>query len=254
MKKQTSILVSLFAFTLLTLSGLRPAFANPVTIQGLQGDVLIRPMGAAQWAPAVQGGVLAEGDAIKTNPGSAAVLDWQGVGNFQVSEATEVTVSKAKFQASGHEAELNVKIGTLKAKLNKQKSGSSFQLVTPTSVTGVRGTTFLITVKANGETFHIVVEGSITVQNIASGTVTKVVQGQTTKSTSSGTEEASAEEAAEMQEVASSLDEVIAAILADLGNYSVTVEAIEQEQQEQEAESASEAGKEITNNDQHAST
>jgi len=57
---------------------------------------------------------------------------------------------------------VNVALGTVRFVVTKGKAkGSSFKVVTPTAVAGVRGTEFIVTVGKNGETSFIGISGSI---------------------------------------------------------------------------------------------
>lgn len=115
-----------------------------------QGSVEVK-LGETGWAPANIGVVLNEGDMIRTNANSSAIVEVENAGTVEIKpnselEFTELTTDK---EGSSYRTILDLSLGEIliKAKkLNAEKS--KFEVKTPTSVVGVRGTAFSVKVDA----------------------------------------------------------------------------------------------------------
>lgn len=115
-----------------------------------QGNVEVK-LGETGWTPASIGVVLNEGDMIRTNVNSSAIVEVENAGTVEIKpnselEFTELTTDK---EDSSHRTILDLSLGEIliKAKkLNAEKS--KFEVKTPTSVVGVRGTAFSVKVDA----------------------------------------------------------------------------------------------------------
>lgn len=172
----------IFVFlTLLCLTGLGTGTAmaarGDLSISNFQGDVQVKAVGAADWTVAKFDQILAEGDSIKTGADAIVVLKMDKVGTLTLDSETEVTVQKKSIQGKIIDAELNIKLGTLKGDLQKLHEGSSFKLISPTAVAAVRGTSFIIRVRINGTTLVFVQTGEMNVQAISTGNVQLVGAG-----------------------------------------------------------------------------
>ncbi len=132
---QMFVLLSAFVvgLTLLASAGIAAPIA---TLDQIQGEVMVQASGASadQWSPATQGQELNSGDSVKTQNGSCAVL-YADQATVTVQPNTVIVV---KEQNATQDIEL--KLGKLKAKVNKEKVIKPFQVITPTAVSAVRGT------------------------------------------------------------------------------------------------------------------
>lgn len=122
-------------------------------IAEIRGKVEVRTP-KSKWQPAKIGEVLNQGDIIRTLAGSFAVLNVDGStqsATVELKENSQLRLAELledKTQDS-RSTLLDLALGEIliKAqKLNTEKS--KFQVKTPTSVVGVRGTTFSVSVKA----------------------------------------------------------------------------------------------------------
>lgn len=112
------------------------AAAAVATVQGAQGDVLVRKAGAGEdaWTPVTGDTPLDSGDAVKTRAGSCTI-SYAEQGSFSMGPESTVTLEdKAASQ------DLRLDLGTLKGKINKERTLKPFQIVTPVAVAAVRGT------------------------------------------------------------------------------------------------------------------
>ncbi len=117
------------------------------------GTAEVKRTGQATWAPANVGMVLNEGDAIKTAPKAWALLsiDDGKVGTVEVRGDSQMMITEltATPETQTSATLLDLAIGEVMIKAKKiHGEGSKFEVKTPTSVVGVRGTTFNVKVEA----------------------------------------------------------------------------------------------------------
>lgn len=209
------LLVSLMMFSVAFALTAGPAEAqtpNQLTLSALEGNVSVRRAAQRIWEDAKPGMILSEGDAIKTEKKAFAQLTIEGVGSLSLSDKAELVVDKLKIRKQIIDSELNLKIGTLKGKLEKLKSGSSFKVRTPTSVAAVRGTLFVakveVTVGGEVETRYFVAEGELAVEAFADGNVYEISQDEAQNFTQNDVVEIE-EGTPEYEEIAGILGEII---------------------------------------------
>jgi len=123
------------------------------TIIETSGKVNIQ-MGRGPWMPAKVGMILNQGDTVKTMSDSFAVLNVDGTAETASVEVKENSNLKLAMLIQDKEAAtqntlLDLSIGEVLIKAKKLHSDKSkFEVKTPTSIVGVRGTTFSVTVEA----------------------------------------------------------------------------------------------------------
>lgn len=121
-------------------------------ISELQGDVWFRKGGTAEWKGAEKGLLLLESDEIKTGENASAVilLDTAGeTGKLDLSANTQMRLETMKKDPATEDKTtlLDLAVGKVLIKAEKLKNNSSFQVKTPTSICGVRGTLFEVAVE-----------------------------------------------------------------------------------------------------------
>ena len=134
-----------------------PGFAieekRTAKIISLDGKAQVKRTGAASWEPAEVGMMLAEGDIIKTKNGSWALVNVNGKGQVATIEVkensqllfSELIIDKAK---KSEKTLLDLAVGEILIKAQKvHGQESKFEVKTPTSIVGVRGTTFAVKVE-----------------------------------------------------------------------------------------------------------
>jgi hypothetical protein len=138
--------------------GVSICFAAPVQaeesryalLSELKGQVTVR-QNEAEWKPALQGMTLQEKDEIRTGPGGYAeiLMDGGDVARLELRENSYFKLHTMGYDAAtGDKATLlDLAIGKVLVHAEKLKSDSKFEVRTPTSTTGVRGTVFEVQVE-----------------------------------------------------------------------------------------------------------
>jgi hypothetical protein len=127
-----------------------------VSVVEMKGTVDIMQKGTSTWTPATLWMKLGSGDTVKTGADSYADLNFNGIGQAALVRVGASSVMKVdSYLASTKEAEkkisLDLSIGDVLVKANKMKNESQFQVKTPTSIVGVRGTGFKVSVSSDTE-------------------------------------------------------------------------------------------------------
>lgn len=123
--------------------------ARNISVIDMAGKVEIMRDGTGIWASAVSDTKLGAGDIIRTGPGSRADLDFAGKAQAAVVRVNENSSMKIDAYVSSEKIEdrkitLDLTVGDILVKVNKVKNKSQFQVRTPTSIVGVRGTMFRV--------------------------------------------------------------------------------------------------------------
>ena len=120
----------------------------------IRGNVEVMLLRQRQWIPARRTMLLSEGDIIKTGRNSWAVLNLDGLAEtatIEIEENSQVMLSELTKdeRKNTQDTLLDLGIGKILIKARKLHSpDSKFEVKTPTSVVGVRGTTFSVTVES----------------------------------------------------------------------------------------------------------
>ena len=152
MAMKRNIMIFIILIFILTLSsGLTQAWAaeeiNNVSIVGMKGKVDAMIGVASTWMPVSEGMKLGVGDTVRTGADSYVDLDFGGAGQAAVVRMGKDSSMKIDTYIASQNIEnrkiiLDLTIGDILVKVNKVKDESQFQVRTPTSVVGVRGTAF----------------------------------------------------------------------------------------------------------------
>jgi hypothetical protein len=121
------------------------------TVTSIRGEVSVKLAGG-DWQPAVNGMVLHELDELKTAKKAYAklLLDERGsTGQVEVKEHSHLRLNTLQWGAAEGEKVtlLDLAIGKVLIHAEKLKGKSKFEVRTPTSTTGVRGTIFEVAVE-----------------------------------------------------------------------------------------------------------
>lgn len=143
------IAVSTFAFSM----SYAIEAEKDVTIADMKGTVEVLPQGSSALVPAAIWMKLGSGDTIKTGDASYADLNFNGMGQSALVRVDANSSMKIdSYVAAANIAErkiaLDLAMGDILVKANKLKDESQFQVRTPTSVVGVRGTGFKVHVSS----------------------------------------------------------------------------------------------------------
>ncbi|MDD5440055.1 MAG: FecR domain-containing protein [Candidatus Omnitrophica bacterium] len=138
----------------LCLAAMADAPVRTAVISEVDGTVSIRRALDKAWVPAEKGMPLEEGDAVKTGTDSYAVVD---IGTPDRGASVEVKPNSQlgiaelfkKDTKTTDKTLLDLAVGEVLVKTEKLKTEDSrFEVKTPTSIIGVRGTKFSVKVEA----------------------------------------------------------------------------------------------------------
>lgn len=137
----------------LCVAGSMPLFASDdvdrtVIVQELKGSVEFQKGGAGDWAPAAKDTILAESDIVRTGDDSTCSLLFKGMSNTAVElrPNSVMELSTVSIANSADDTELDLSLGSVLVKAEKLKGESQFQVRTPNSIVGIRGTEFEVNV------------------------------------------------------------------------------------------------------------
>ena len=144
-----TILVAAVAITAVAFA----AEKRTAQIISIDGSAEIKRAEQSSWTAASVGMILNEGDAIKTPPKAWVLLniDEGRVGTVEVKGDSQMMITEltATPETQTSATLLDLAIGEVLIKARKvHGEGSKFEVKTPTSVVGVRGTAFSVKVEA----------------------------------------------------------------------------------------------------------
>lgn len=134
--------IGLVAFLFLFLGALQAQEIRQATLSNIQGEVLVR-QGTGDWKPATDGMKLSIQDEVKTAQGSTAqvVLD-NGEVTIKERSLFKIDAMDVDPQSGDKTTYLDLALGRIMVHAQKLEGNSKFEVRTPTSTTGVRGTMF----------------------------------------------------------------------------------------------------------------
>ncbi|WP_411823719.1 FecR domain-containing protein [Leptospira sp. 'Mane'] len=155
-KKSTLVLVAIFAiFTLFcqkdsktsnATSEPEPQVERAAAFAFIKGDVIVLREGS-QVKP-VLGDILVATDTVVTGANGTAEILLGEDGVLKLAKNTALSINSAlKGHAEERNTEVNLQYGKLVTVLKKERKSESFHIATPTSIAGVRGTSFLTSVE-----------------------------------------------------------------------------------------------------------
>ncbi|OIO37801.1 MAG: hypothetical protein AUJ71_04430 [Candidatus Omnitrophica bacterium CG1_02_49_16] len=119
-----------------------PADLSHGVITAYSGDVRTRAKGTPEWHRAALKESLGEGDEIETGENGSLRLVLESGRIIELKANTQLTIKKFMVDPKTRQREdlLASSRGELRARIEKLKAGSKFQVTTPTAVAAVRGT------------------------------------------------------------------------------------------------------------------
>ena len=123
-------------------------------ITSLDGNASLKLAGQTNWSSAKVGDTLNEGDALKTDAGSKTLLtigDKGQVGIVEISEGSQLLLAEMMVNEKEGTSKTLLDLAMGDVLIHAQKvhgEQSKFEVKTPTSIVGVRGTTFRVKVEA----------------------------------------------------------------------------------------------------------
>ncbi len=150
------ILAAMAAFVLAyPVFGIASVEVDHAKVIQINGDAQIRKAGSSDWTILSQDMILSEGDTLKTGNNTELILELAG--GAKTAEVTVRANTEMSFDTFRHEAEkgndqtlLDVTVGGILVQAEKLRGESKFEVKTPTSIAGIRGTTFEVQVSPSG--------------------------------------------------------------------------------------------------------
>jgi hypothetical protein len=127
--------------------------AREAKISKLDGSAQVRFEGEQKWVPAAEGMVLKQGDAIKTASGATALLvvdEGVNPAYVEIKEDSQLIILRlTKDEEKGSDITLmDLTIGEIMVDVEKLTPDSTFEVKTPESIAGVRGTKYSVRVES----------------------------------------------------------------------------------------------------------
>ncbi len=136
-------------------------------IKAFQGDISVTRDGKEKSIKLTGAEPVLFRDLDETDFGARLELQLDDGSVLTIGEDTALKIDEMIYdpKTNRRSISLRVTVGTIRVKVSKNKApGSKFRVTTPTTVTGVRGTEFTVSVDEQGKTRVITLEGSVAVR------------------------------------------------------------------------------------------
>lgn len=145
----------------------------------VKGDVKLQKAGLQDWTAVKAGDLIASGSKLKTGGDGLAMIKLLEDGSMmRLKPLTVLTLSAPEKSASAGGA-VNMSAGAALFSMGKRPAGKPFGVVTPNSVSTVKGTRFWVIVRGDSLTLVTVVEGVVALRHTATGAQQEVGAGRT---------------------------------------------------------------------------
>jgi len=153
MKNKKIVLLAVFcAFSLPFMTAIASADSpSQAKVIDILGEAKFLKAGTSNWEMLDKGMMLSEGDSLRTVKGSQVKLELSG--NAKTAEVTVREESEFSLKTLKHDPAskvdntlLDVSVGSILVKAEKLIGDSKFEVKTPTSIVGIRGTVFEVQV------------------------------------------------------------------------------------------------------------
>ncbi|MCX5686829.1 MAG: FecR domain-containing protein [Candidatus Omnitrophica bacterium] len=154
MRRIFSVLSVVFMFSLLFYAAADAVSSvKNVTVADVRGKAEVIGQGSGSAAPVIFGMKVGSGDTIKTQKDSYVDLSFDAAGQdamvrVEANSNMKIADYIASNKLENKKIALELAMGDVLIKANQLKNESQFQVRTPTSVVGVRGTGFKVSVSA----------------------------------------------------------------------------------------------------------
>lgn len=145
--KVTAVLIVVLSLSSL---GIAEEMGRSAKITDLNGDVQIKKSKDESWTAVAKGVMVDEGQIIKTGSSSSAVLTIDDSTKVEIEQNTQIMISELIGNAKKNTEKtlLDLAVGKVLIKAQKlSNQESKFEVKTPTSIVGVRGTVFSVEVE-----------------------------------------------------------------------------------------------------------
>ena len=138
-----------------------PPSRNEAMAVFITGEVLVSDEGSSDRIDLEIGDVLTAGMNLEVGEGSYCELEFPDKAVIRIQEKTELSLSAILNESGKTGISLGLNKGTVLCRVNKLVKGEGFQIKTESSVAGVRGTEFLVTVDEQKSATLAVREGAV---------------------------------------------------------------------------------------------
>ena len=146
------------------------------TIYSLEGEVQIKKAGSTEWLKAESKASLSENDVVKTSANSTASIIFFDGSIIDLEPETQLEI-KELTKGKAKSIKLRQDIGETLSKVKKLADPASrYEIETPASVAGVRGSTMFVKVEFDGTTTVANIQGAVSV--IAQGAEVAIPEGK----------------------------------------------------------------------------
>lgn len=137
------------------------ALENKAAVKIIAGRAEMKLLGIDQWTPVIDGSILNDGDAIRTDPGSRIVMTLLNGSIIRLRSETEVELAELKSKSGQDEIAFVLKNGDIWLKRSLQETvRTSFRVVTPHLEINSLGTIFDVSNTEHKESLHVL-EGKV---------------------------------------------------------------------------------------------
>jgi hypothetical protein len=152
-----------------------------VTIKSIEGDVEVQLReGNGEYREAKVGDTLHMGDYIATGFESSCVVIFEGVAEMEIKEMTNFAIAQFFVQGNLAKTAISLRMGEVTTHVHTPKGvRASFEIESPTSTVGVRGTLFKVRYTEEiGITEYFAYEGELEITDAISESTTELTAGE----------------------------------------------------------------------------
>lgn len=137
--------------------------ARSATLTNIKGTVMVKKAGTGQWVAATDRMALNQGDELKTQGGSSAIIKMDDGSMMKIGPLAITKMSQLGRSGRDNKTNIGVDIGKTWNRVNRLSGDAKFDVTTPTAVAGVRGTYFSSEVAQTADSAFDVFDGSVEV-------------------------------------------------------------------------------------------
>jgi len=128
------------------------------------GRVIYRTSVSSEWKPVEIGQRLSENETLKVGETAYCELQFGESAVVKVKKSTTLSLARVDLKQGKRNVKMKMDVGTVLNKVNNLAKGEEFKVQTPSAVSGVRGTQFMVEVGIDKTTTVAVKEGTVAVQ------------------------------------------------------------------------------------------
>lgn len=149
--------------------------ARTATLTNLKGTVLVMKSGTTAWIAGTDRMALGEGDQIRTEGRSSAIVKMDDGSMMKVGPLAMMKVEALGRSGRDNKTNMGVEVGKTWNRVNRLSGDAKFDVSTPTAVAGVRGTYFSSEVEETTDSNFDVFDGAVEVSSASDPSQTVLV-------------------------------------------------------------------------------